>query len=97
MNAMKRTLSALVLTGGAALALTPVAAHAADEPAIQGPPITQRVTDIVDHPGQAIQDTKTAVEVTGSAAGSATGAMDSSLAGAGGALAAGLPKAPQVG
>ncbi|MFD3937249.1 hypothetical protein ACFWSF_15420 [Streptomyces sp. NPDC058611] len=94
MNAMKRTLSALVLTGGAALALTPVAALAADEPAVQGPPITQRVTDIVDHPGQAIQDTKTAVEVTGSAAGSATGAMDSSLAGA---LAGGLPKAPKVG
>lgn len=96
MNALKRTLSALVLTGGAALALTPVAAHA-DEPAIQGPPITQRVTDIVDHPGQAVQDTKTAVEVTGAAAGAATGAMDSSLTGAGGALSAGLPKAPKVG
>ncbi|MFD3695730.1 hypothetical protein ACFWUZ_06175 [Streptomyces sp. NPDC058646] len=91
MNAMKRTLSALVLTGGAALALTPVAAHA-DEPAIQGPPITQRVTEIVDNPGQAVQDTKTAVEVTTAAAGTA----DSSLAGAGSALAAGLPKTPTV-
>ncbi|MGT2525977.1 hypothetical protein ACU4GG_01235 [Streptomyces nojiriensis] len=32
---MKRTLSARVRTGGAALVLTPVAAHA-DEPAVQG-------------------------------------------------------------
>lgn len=96
MNAMKRTLSALVLTGGAALALTPVAAHA-DEPAIQGPPITQRVTDIVDHPGQAVQDTKTALEVTTAAAGTATGATDSSLAGAGTALTSGLPNPPKVG
>ncbi|MCX4692735.1 hypothetical protein [Streptomyces sp. NBC_01408] len=95
MNAMKRTLSALVLTGGAALALTPVAAHA-DEPAIQGPPITQRVTDIVDHPGQAVQDTKTAVGVTAAAAGSATKATESSLGGAGTALSSGLPDAPKV-
>ncbi|WCD87007.1 hypothetical protein KPP03845_103374 [Streptomyces xanthophaeus] len=95
MNAMKRTLSALVLTGGAALALTPVAAHA-DEPAIQGPPITQRVTEIVDHPGQAVDDTKTALAVTTSAAGSATGAADTSLTGAGQALGAGLPKPPKT-
>ena len=92
MNAMKRTLSALVLTGGAALALTPVAAHA-DESPVEAPPITQRVTDIVDHPGQAVQDTKTAVAVTSQVAGSASKA---SLAGAGGALSAGLPKAPSV-
>lgn len=96
MNAMKRTLSALVLTGGAALALTPVAAHAADEPAIQGPPITQRVGEIVDNPAQTVRDTKTAVDVTTSAAGSATKATDTSLAGAGSALAAGLPKTPAV-
>ncbi|MEU3061009.1 hypothetical protein AB0P12_05290 [Streptomyces subrutilus] len=93
---MKRTLSALVLTGGAALALTPVAAHA-DEPAIQGPPITQRVGDIVSRPGQAVEDTKTALEVTTAAAGSATGATDTSLAGAGSALTGGLPKAPKAG
>ncbi|WP_242438880.1 hypothetical protein [Streptomyces sp. CB00455] len=93
---MKRSLSALVLTGGAALALTPVAAHA-DESAVQGPPITQRIGDIVDHPGQAVQDTKTAVGVTASAAGSATKATDASLASAGTALAAGLPKPPKVG
>ncbi|WP_411106729.1 hypothetical protein [Streptomyces sp. cmx-4-9] len=97
MNAMKRTLSALVLTGGAALALTPAAAFAADEPAIQGPPITQRVTDIVDHPGQAVQDTKTAVGVTTAAAGSATEATESSLSGAGTALASGLPQPPKAG
>ncbi|MEU9303056.1 hypothetical protein [Streptomyces sp. NPDC048269] len=85
---MKRTLSALVLTGGAALALTPVAAHA-DEPAVQGPPITQRVGAIVDHPAQTVQDTKMAVGATTAAAGSAT-------AGAGTALSA-LPKTPKVG
>ncbi|MEU9029917.1 hypothetical protein [Streptomyces sp. NPDC048383] len=92
---MKRTLSALVLTGGAALALTPVAAYA-DESPVEAPPITQRVTDIVDHPGQAVQDTKTAVAVTSQAAGSASKATEASLAGAGGALSAGLPKAPSV-
>ena len=47
-------------------------AYAADEPAIQGPPITQRVGEIVDHPGGAVKDAKTAVEVTASAAGSAS-------------------------
>ncbi|MFG2979821.1 hypothetical protein ACGFYQ_00980 [Streptomyces sp. NPDC048258] len=85
---MKRTLSALVLTGGAALALTPVAAHA-DEPAVQGPPITQRVGEIVDHPAHTVQDTKTVLGATTAAAGSAT-------AGAGTALSA-LPKTPKVG
>ncbi|MFE9632424.1 hypothetical protein [Streptomyces sp. NPDC006463] len=85
---MKRTLSALVLTGGAALALTPVAAHA-DEPAVQGPPIAQRLGEIVDHPAQTVQDTKLAVGATTAAAGSAT-------AGAGTALS-GLPKTPKVG
>nr|WSX51343.1 hypothetical protein OG409_21815 [Streptomyces sp. NBC_00974] len=96
MNAIKRSLAALVLSGGAALAMTPAVAHAADEPAIQGPPITQRVGDIVDHPGGAIKDAKTAVEVTASAAGSASKATDASLGGAGTALSAGLPKPPQV-
>ncbi|MGW5850964.1 hypothetical protein ACWFQ8_23970 [Streptomyces sp. NPDC055254] len=95
MNAMKRTLSALVLTGGAALALTPALAHA-DESAAQVPPVAQRVTEIVDHPGQAVQDTKTALDVTTAAAGSATTSTNTSLASAGGALAAGLPKTPQV-
>ncbi|MGW0754390.1 hypothetical protein [Streptomyces sp. NPDC002587] len=92
---MKRTLSALVLTGGAALALTPAAAHA-DEPAVQAPPITQRVGEIVDHPAQTVQDAKTAVGVTAAAAGSATGATETSLAGTGTALS-GLPGAPKVG
>ncbi|MEV7525095.1 hypothetical protein [Streptomyces sp. NPDC091371] len=95
---MKRTLAALVLSGGAALALTPIAAHADGMPQgmPQGVPLTERVGDIVDHPGQAVQDTKTAVAITTQAAGTATKATDSSLAGAGGALNAGLPKAPKV-
>lgn len=67
MNPIKRSLATLILTGGAALALTPALAHA-DEPAVQGPPITERVGDIVDHPGHAVQDTKTAVGITASAA-----------------------------
>lgn len=96
MNPIKRSLAALILTGGAALALTPALAHA-DEPAAQAPPITERVGDIVDHPGQAVQDTKTAVGAAASAAGSATKATDSSLTGTGSALTAGLPKPPKVG
>ncbi|MEU6895867.1 hypothetical protein ABZ934_29720 [Streptomyces sp. NPDC046557] len=96
MNPIKRSLAALILTGGAALALTPTLAHA-DEPAAQAPPITERVGDIVDHPAHAVQDTKTAVGVTTSVAGSATKATGSSVGGAGSALAAGLPKAPKVG
>lgn len=95
MNAMKRTLSALVLSGGAALALTPVAAQAA-EPAPQAPPVAGRVLDIVGHPGQALEDTKTAVGVTAAAAGTATQATESSLGGAGNALSGGLPDAPTV-
>ncbi|MFJ7588242.1 hypothetical protein ACIQZO_12835 [Streptomyces sp. NPDC097617] len=94
MNALKRTLAALVVSGGA-LALVPAAAHA-DEPAAQGTPIVERVGDIVDHPSHAVQDTRTAVGVTTSAAGSATRATDSSLTGTGSALAAGLPSAPKV-
>uniref|UniRef100_A0AAU2JU09 ATP-binding protein n=1 Tax=Streptomyces sp. NBC_00049 TaxID=2903617 RepID=A0AAU2JU09_9ACTN len=95
MNAMKRTLAALVVSGGAALVLTPVAAHA-DGTDLKGVPITQRVGSIVDRPGSAANDTKTAVDVTTSVAGSAAQATDSSLTGAGSALAAGLPKPPQV-
>ncbi|MGR4884652.1 hypothetical protein ACIPUC_35310 [Streptomyces sp. LARHCF249] len=91
---MKRTLSALVLSGGAALALTPVAAHA-DAPTPQAPPLAGRVIDIVDHPGQTVQDTKTALGVTAAAAGSATEATNSSLSGAGTALS-GLPDAPKI-
>lgn len=96
MTAIKRTLACLILTGGAALALTPVAAYA-EEPGVQGMPLTQRLGDIVDHPGQAVQDTQTAVGVTAAAAGSASKATDSSLSGAGTALTAGLPKTPSVG
>ncbi|WP_327283892.1 MULTISPECIES: hypothetical protein [unclassified Streptomyces] len=95
MNVMKRRLAALVLTSGAALALTPVAAHA-DGPTLEAAaPLARRVGDVVDHPAHAVQDTKTAVGVTASAARSATKATDSSLAGAGSALG-GLPKPPAV-
>ncbi|MFJ8166773.1 hypothetical protein ACIRBY_38450 [Streptomyces sp. NPDC096136] len=99
MTAIKRTLSALVLTGGAALALTPVAAHAADGPSTetQGQPVVERVVDIAGHPGQAVQDTKTALAVTTAAAGSATKSTQGSLAGADTALSGGLPHAPSVG
>ncbi|MFG2713937.1 hypothetical protein ACGFX2_25755 [Streptomyces goshikiensis] len=97
MNPIKRSLAALVLSGGAALALTPVAAHAADEPAIQGPPITARVGDIVDHPGTAVRDTKTAVGTASTAVGSAAQATGASLTGAGPALRSGLPHAPKAG
>ncbi|MET9886202.1 hypothetical protein ABZZ20_24325 [Streptomyces sp. NPDC006430] len=92
MNAMKRSLAALVLSGGA-LALTPVAAHADGSSLQAAAPLAHRVGDIVDHPGHAVQDTKTAVGVTASAAGSAAKATDSSLGGAGTALG-GLPKPP---
>ncbi|MFD9077836.1 hypothetical protein ACFQ7B_16920 [Streptomyces erythrochromogenes] len=94
MTAMKRTLAALVLSGGAALALVP-AAHAADEPS-GAAPLVGRVVDIADHPAQTVQDAKTAVAVTQGAVGSATKATDSSLGGAGTALEAGLPKTPKV-
>ncbi|MFJ6797691.1 hypothetical protein [Streptomyces sp. NPDC091268] len=95
---MKRSLAALVLSSGAALALTPAVAHAADEqPPVQGQPIVERAAEIVDHPAQTVQDAKTAVAITAAAAGSASKATDSSLAGAGTALAAGLPKSPKVG
>ncbi|KOU32283.1 hypothetical protein ADK52_01925 [Streptomyces sp. WM6372] len=93
MNVMKRRLAALVLTSGAALALTPLAAHAdTTGPTIEGQPVTKRITDIANHPGQAVDDTKTALAVTTSAAGSAT---NGSLAGAGNSLD-GLPKTPSV-
>ncbi|MEU9146241.1 hypothetical protein [Streptomyces sp. NPDC048349] len=93
---MKRTLSALVLSGGAALALTPVAAHAEEAAAPQAPPVTARVIDIADHPAQTVEDTKTALGVTAAAAGSATRATNSSLSGAGAALSGGLPDAPKI-
>ncbi|MEW2581938.1 hypothetical protein [Streptomyces virginiae] len=96
MTAMKRTLAALVLSGGAALALVPAAAHAADEPATGAAPLVGRVVDIADHPAQTVQDAKTAVAVTQGAVGSATKATDSSLGGTGSALDAGLPKTPKV-
>ncbi|MEV6957067.1 hypothetical protein [Streptomyces sp. NPDC051183] len=96
MNAMKRSLAALVLSGGAALVLTPAVAHADEQPA-KGQPIVERAVDIVDHPAQTVQDAKTAVAVTTAAAGSASKATDSSLAGAGSALSTGLPKTPSVG
>ncbi|MFD4135596.1 hypothetical protein [Streptomyces goshikiensis] len=97
MNPVKRGLAALVLSGGAALALTPVAAHAADGPAVQGPPITARVGDIVDHPGSALHDTKTAVGTASTAVGSAAQTTGSSLTGAAPTLSSGLPHAPKIG
>ncbi|MEV7726938.1 hypothetical protein AB0P15_19595 [Streptomyces sp. NPDC087917] len=96
MHPVKRTLSALLL-GGAALALAPTVAQAADGPNIQGPPIAKRVGDIVDHPAQTVQDTKTAVNVTAGGVKSAGEATDTSLSSAGTALGAGLPKPPKVG
>ncbi|MFJ7209912.1 hypothetical protein ACIQWR_41150 [Streptomyces sp. NPDC098789] len=97
MNAMKRTLAALVLSGGAALALTPGLAQAADQTTPQGPPITARLGEIVDNPSGAVKDVKTAVGVAAGAAKTSAHATDSSLAGTGTALETGLPKAPKVG
>ncbi|MEU6309948.1 hypothetical protein [Streptomyces sp. NPDC047014] len=96
MTAIKRTLASLVLTGGAALALTPVAAHA-DATADQAPPVAGRVLEIVDHPAQTVEDTRTAIGVTAGAVGAASQATDTSLAGAGSALGSGLPKTPKAG
>ncbi|MFF5706210.1 hypothetical protein ACFY7H_27555 [Streptomyces sp. NPDC012794] len=96
---MKRTLSVLALTGGAALALTPLTAHAADGAdgaTLGGQPPLKRVVDIVDHPGQAVTDAKTAIAVTGAAASGAAKSTNTSLAGAGDALDAGVPDAPKV-
>ncbi|RKT06216.1 hypothetical protein BX286_4254 [Streptomyces sp. 3211.6] len=95
MTAIKRTLSALALTGGAALALTP-SAHAADGPTLGNQPVVERVVDIAGHPGQAMKDTKTALDVTTAVAGSATKSTQGSLAGADTGLAGGLPQAPSV-
>ncbi|MFD0380767.1 MULTISPECIES: hypothetical protein [Streptomyces] len=96
MTAIKRTLSTLALTGGAALALTPVAAHAADGPSLENQPVVERVVDIAGHPGQAMKDTKTALDVTTATAGSAAKSTQGSLAGADTALVGGLPHAPTV-
>ncbi|MFF2192008.1 hypothetical protein [Streptomyces sp. NPDC058157] len=97
MTAIKRTLSALALTGGAALALTPAAAaHAADGPTLGNQPVVERVVDIAGHPGQAMKDTKTALDVTTAVAGSATKSTQGSLAGADTGLSGGLPQAPSV-
>ncbi|MET9963565.1 hypothetical protein ABZ128_31590 [Streptomyces sp. NPDC006326] len=93
-NALKRSLAALVLSGGAAVVLTPVAAHADDHTALT--PLAHRVGEIADHPGSAVNDAKTAVAVTASAAGNATKATNSSLTGAGHSLHGNLPKAPKV-
>ncbi|MBD3579136.1 hypothetical protein ICJ52_23265 [Streptomyces sp. KD18] len=93
-NVVKRGLAVLALSSGA-LGLAAGAAHA-DGTNLQGAaPLAKRVGDIVDHPGQAVQDTKTALEVTGAAAGSATKSTNASLAGAGSALQT-LPQGPAV-
>lgn len=43
-----------------------------------------------------MDDTRTAVAITGAAVGSATNSTNSSLAGAGGALDSGVPDAPKI-
>ncbi len=106
MNAMKRSLAALVVLSGGALALTAGAAHADSNSTLQGAaPLAQRVGDVVGHPDHAVQDTKTALAVTGavtgtaanSAANSANSSLaGSSLAGTGTALQGGLPHAPKA-
>ncbi|MBW5482905.1 hypothetical protein GPJ59_13705 [Streptomyces bambusae] len=88
---MKRALTALVLSGGAALALAP-AAQADGFP--QAPPLTERLGTMADHPDQTVKEAKTALDVTTAATGTTA---TSTLGGAGGALGAGLPKAPSVG
>ncbi|MFF5446822.1 hypothetical protein [Streptomyces sp. NPDC012888] len=95
MNVMKRTLAALVLSGGAAAVLVP-AAHADDAPS-GVTPVVDRVVGIADDPHQAVTDAKTAVGVATTAVGSSAKATDSSLSGAGDALDTGLPKTPSVG
>ncbi|MEV8532890.1 hypothetical protein [Streptomyces sp. NPDC051211] len=96
MNVMKRTLAALALSGGAAVALVPAVAHAEESP-LKSTPITERIVEIADNPSQAVTDAETAVGVATSALGTSTEAAESSLTGAGGALDSGLPKAPSVG
>ncbi|MCB5179694.1 hypothetical protein [Streptomyces antimicrobicus] len=91
-SSMKRTLAALVLGGGAALALTPAAAQADGLP--KGQPLTERLGTMVDHPDQAVKDTGTAVGV---ATAVTSTAAQSSLGGAGTALGGGLPDAPSLG
>ncbi|AXE26776.1 hypothetical protein C0216_28080 [Streptomyces globosus] len=93
-NAVKRGLTALALSTGA-LGLAAGAAHADGTSLQAAAPLAKRVGDIVDHPGQAVQDTKTALAVTGAAADSATKSTSASLAGAGGALQT-LPQGPAV-
>ncbi|MFD0270074.1 hypothetical protein ACFVGY_26455 [Streptomyces sp. NPDC127106] len=93
-NALKRGLAALALSSGA-LGLAAGAAHADNATLQAAAPLAKRVGDIVDHPGQAVQDTKTALEVTGTVAGAAAQSTESSLAGAGGALQT-MPQAPSV-
>ncbi|MEV7617482.1 hypothetical protein [Streptomyces sp. NPDC089799] len=104
-NAVKRTLAALVLSGGAAVSLIPGVAHAQapaaatadDSTTMSGVgPVVERVTGVVDNPSGAVKDTQTAVGVAAQATGSATKATQTSLSGAGGALQNGLPNAPKV-
>ncbi|MER5934891.1 hypothetical protein [Streptomyces sp. NPDC002054] len=92
MNLMKRTLAALALSGGAAVALVPAVAqvaHAGESP-LKSTPVTERLVEIVDNPSQTVTDAETAVGVAASA-------TDSSLTSAGGALGSSLPKTPSVG
>ncbi|MFK0257468.1 hypothetical protein [Streptomyces sp. NPDC090445] len=93
-SAVRRGLAALALSSGA-LGLAAGAAHADNATLQAAAPLAKRVGDIVDHPGQAVQDTKTALEVTGTVAGAAAKSTETSLAGAGSALQTG-PQAPSV-
>lgn len=92
---MKRTLTALALSGGAAVALVPAvaqAAHAGESP-LKSTPVTERLVEIVDNPSQTVTDAETAVGVATSAVGTTAKATESSLAGAEG----NLPRTPSVG
>ncbi|MGW4688716.1 hypothetical protein ACWEPM_28000 [Streptomyces sp. NPDC004244] len=93
-SAVRRGLAALALTSGA-LGLAAGAAHADNASLQAAAPLAKRVGGIVDHPGQAVEDTKTALAVTGAVAGSAARSTNTSLAGAGSALQT-MPQAPSV-
>ncbi|RSS74704.1 hypothetical protein [Streptomyces sp. WAC06614] len=91
-SSMKRTLAALVLSGGAALALTPAVAQADGFP--KGEPLTERLGSMADHPGQTLKEAETGVGVVTSVTSTAT---RSALGSGGSALDGGLPNPPSLG
>ncbi|NXY99193.1 hypothetical protein HYE82_33405 [Streptomyces sp. BR123] len=92
-RAVQRALAALALSS-AALGLAAGAAHADNATLQAAAPLATRVGDAVDHPDQAVQDAKTALEVTGTVAGAAVKSTETSLAGTGGALRTGPQALP---